>query len=155
MPDAVPSQDLRKESLAGNRLDLSSEIHTFPVGWGSFSKDLRKQDGFVDFVVVDDYTDYCLWDKLLYGGVERIGSKPEGLPSDFGKDLPAGNWRMLNAMHTMATDGVYAQAGITKPTFEQLPAVYCIVHGKTIGRCIFNAQVEKAVEFMKEQLSAV
>jgi len=34
------------------------------------------------------------------------------------------------------------------------PAFYCIVHGKEIGVCVFNAEIDKAVEFMKAQLGS-
>lgn len=137
-----------------NKIDTK----TFPVGWGTFDKSLRKPDGFVHIFVVDDYTSYCLWDHLLCDGVERIGLRPqvngwlEHNPKH--SELPEGNWAPLNIMHTMGTDALYGKAGITKPDFEQLPAVYAVKHGEPEGCYVFNAEIDKAVEFIKEQLAS-
>jgi hypothetical protein len=123
-----------------------SQVYTFPVGWGSFDPSLRGEAGSVLLVVVDDYTSYGLFDELTFRGFPLIGSKPRGADSPA---VPEGKWRMVNVMHSMASDRLYAKAGIAKPTFEQLPALYAITQGELIGHCVFNARFEDAVAFIK------
>lgn len=126
----------------------------FPIGWATFDPALRMADGFTHFVVVDDYTDYSLWD-LLMEAVPEFGSRPKGKSwAELFPQLPEGNWMFLHVMHSMATDGLYAKGGITKPEFEQLPAVYAIQHGKKVGKYVMNADKGTALEFIKAQLAA-
>lgn len=131
---------------------MSSNGNEFPVGWSTFQEDLRLPNGHITIVVVDDYTSYCLWDELFYG-LQAIGSKPIGWTDKAAADLPEGKWNMVNAKHSMGSDALYGKAGITKPTFEQLPAVYAITHGSPTGRYVLQVHKDAAVEFIKTQLA--
>ncbi len=127
----------------------------FPIGWATFDASLRKPDGFVHIVIVDDYTNYCLWDELLVA-LPEIGSRPRGESWEKSHPgLPEGNWGFLHAMHTMATDALYAGAGLTKPSFEDLPAVYAIQHGKRIGKYVWGARGRVGIEFIKNVLASL
>ncbi len=127
----------------------------FPIGWATFASELRMPEGFIHFVVVDDYTSHSLWDELV-PALPQIGSRPAGATWEHQHpDLPEGSWAFLHAIHNMASDGLYAKGGITKPTFEQLPAVYAIQHGQSVGHYVLNANIGIAVEFIRARLAAV
>jgi hypothetical protein len=129
---------------------VTQKSHEFPVNWSTFDPALKRADGFVHIVIVDDYTSYCLWDELL-DAIPRLGSRPAGM-TDRHQGLPPGNWDMLHAMHQKATDGLYAKAGITKPLFRQLPAVYAVKHGEPIGHYVLNTEIDAAVDFIKAHI---
>jgi hypothetical protein len=127
----------------------------FPIRWETFQEDLHKERGFVDFLIVDDFTSYNLWDDILENGIARLGIRPEGYSCGDGSpadDLPEGKWRMLHAMRPLAADELYARAGVTKPCSTKLPAVYCLVHGEETGTCLYNVHLETALEFIKRKL---
>jgi hypothetical protein len=163
----VPKSDDGSVNLNSNGADASIERvaigKSFPVGWETVSDELTssREEGHIIFLIVDDYTEYCLWDKYLYDIAPSMGVRPDfrdqnGQPSkDLSsslKDLPAGDFMVFNIMHTMASDALYGKAGITKPKFEQLPAIYAIKIGKEEGRYVHQAKVEKAEAFMKNVL---
>lgn len=128
---------------------------SFPIRWETFQDDLHKEHGFVDFLIVDDYTSYNLWDDLLEKGIVRLGVRPEGYSTGVGsgaRDLPEGKWRMLHAMRPLAADELYARAGVAKPCATKLPAIYCLVHGQAMGSCVFNVHLDTAVDFMQSKL---
>ncbi len=135
---------------------LSAQVeHVFPIRWETFQEDLLRERGFVDFLIVDDFTSLNLWDDLLLKGIARVGIRPEGYLSgacSTMNDLPEGKWRMLHAMRPLAADELYARAGVTKPCETKLPAVYCLVHGQTTGSCMFNARLDSAVEFIRSKI---
>lgn len=60
---------------------------------------------------------------------------------------------VYNIMHTMATDELYGKGGITKPSFEQLPAVYALRIGDPEGRYVLNAREEVAGKFIQNVLN--
>ncbi len=143
---------------APDELTVSARAeHSFPIRWETFQEDLHREHGFVDFLIVDDFTSYNLWDDLLAKGIARVGIRPEGFAtneSSTGNDLPAGKWRMLHAMRSLASDELYARGGVTKPCSTKLPAVYCLVHGEPTGTCIFNVRLDTAVEFIKGKIAS-
>lgn len=135
---------------------LSERVeHVFPIRWETFQEDLLRERGFVDFLIVDDFTSLNLWDDLLSKGITRVGVRPEGYlsgDSSTMSDLPEGKWRMLHAMRPLAADELYARAGVAKPCATKLPAVYCLVHGQTTGSCMFNVRLDSAVEFIRHKI---
>lgn len=153
-----------KESESFNEAEATPERQvvsrrgeqSFPIRWETFQEDLHREHGFVDFLIVDDFTSYNLWDDLLAKGITRLGIRPEGYTHPEGvatNDLPEGKWRMLHAMRPLAADELYARAGVIKPCSTKLPAVYCLVHGQATGACVFNVHLDSAVEFIKEKIS--
>lgn len=150
-------------SGADASIDRAAIGKPFPVGWETVSDTITsgRNEGHVIFFIVDDYTDYCLWDRYLCHIAPSMGVRPDfrdkngQTPSDISsplKDLPAGDFSIYNIMHTMATDALYTKAGITKPTFAQLPAIYAIKIGEEEGRYFHQAKQEKAEAFMKNVL---
>lgn len=130
----------------------------FQVRWETFQDDLLRERGFVDFLIVDDFTSYNLWDVLLSEGILRLGLRPEGyMTSDTApmNALPEGRWRMLHAMRPLAADELYARAGVTKPCPTKLPAVYCLVHGQLTGACVFNVSLDSAVNFIRGKIGTL
>jgi len=108
-----------------------------------------------NFVVIEDYTECEVWDGLICRLVPTLPSKPKGWDRDKGSSLPEGEWTLACGLHQMATAGAYAGAGITKPRFEQLPAVFCVAeNGAVVSR--FNVDTpEKVLAFIKENLGVV
>lgn len=130
----------------------------FPIRWETFQDDLHREHGFVDFLIVDDFTSYNLWDGLLSEGISRLGLRPEGYMTSDGSAmnaLPEGKWRMLHAMRSLAADELYARAGVTKPCATTLPAVYCLVHGEPTGACVFNVNLDSAIDFIRGKIGAL
>lgn len=153
----------------------SSEIHsdvsldrealgtTFPVACATVAKELTavRSEGFINFIIVDDYTDCCLRGRYLYDIAPSMGAQPnfrddaDKVPDELTPNLKAlstGNFMVFDIMHPMASDALYGKGGISNPTFEQLPAVYAITIGESEGRFILNAQKDRAEAFMKSVL---
>lgn len=106
------------------------------------------------FVIIEDYTHISIWDTMLYRNIPTLPTIPQGwLGADDGKRYPGkveGDWTLSCGWHHMATDGAYEKAGITKPTFEQIPAVYYV--GPNGVESQFNVTAEQATEFIKARL---
>jgi len=103
------------------------------------------------FFVIEDYTECSIWDDLIISAMLKLPSKPK----DWGRKdntLPEGDWQLGHGMHQHGTDGAYLKAGIPKPFFEQLPAMFCVEESGEI-RCELKVMTaEKAVEFIRGHL---
>lgn len=144
-----------EDSMSGSGSASVRVEQAFPIRWETFQEDLHREAGFVDFLIVDDFTSCNIWDDLLSTGIARVGLRPEGYRAreDCATNvLPEGKWRMLHAMRPLAADELYARAGISKPCSTKLPAVYCLVHGQVMGGCIFNASLDTAIDFIKTKI---
>ena len=101
------------------------------------------------FVIVDDYTSFCLWDEFIYEILPKLPSKPQGW-KDRCPEIPEGEWRMRHGMHTMATAGAYEEACIPKPKYEQLPAIFCLTEDGIVGK--YRVTTEQTEAFVKAHL---
>ena len=112
----------------------------FLVGWGSFSKNLTRNNGFKTFFVVDDYTSIGFWN-LLY---PRLSELPpmRGL-----------EWDVHVICEPIAADSLYRDCGCVRPRFDQQPVIYCVEHGKDVGRYILKATVDEARAFMALEIA--
>lgn len=102
------------------------------------------------FFVVEDYTDCSIWDDIILEEIFSLPSKPKGFNRPE-YTLPEGNWTLSYGIHQMATEGAYKEACIPKPTFEQLPAVFCVDE----TGCRYKLRVrtaKEAVAFIRENL---
>ena len=79
-----------------------------------------------EFYVVEDYSSCAIWDELILGELKKLPSKPKGWPRPETAGLPEGDWTLNCGMHQMATQGTYSKARIWQPTYEQLPAIFCV-----------------------------
>ncbi len=114
-----------------------SSYSDFLVGWGSFSSEHKKPEGFRTFVLVDDYTLFDLKSKLT----------PHVLPRRDDR------YTILTIWHNQAYGGeIYCKGGVVCPTVEQLPVVFCLEHGKPTGTYLLNATVETATCFVLDQI---
>ncbi len=102
------------------------------------------------FLIIDDYTVYCLWDNFIYEVLPKLKSKPQGW-KDRCPEIPEGDWTMAHGMHQIATDNAYLTAGIPKPTFEQLPAIFCLTDNGIVGE--YKVDNVKAKDFMERNLA--
>ncbi len=102
------------------------------------------------FFIVDDYSSSdgtkVLWDKWLYYGLPSLPSKPKG----WDQPLPEGDWTMANGMWSMASDGAYSKAGIRKPTFDQLPVIFCVTDACVEEQC--RVDVAQANAFIRARI---
>lgn len=108
----------------------------FLVGWGSFHELYKKPEGFLTFILVDDYTMSGLNDELT----------AEFLPRK--EDV----FEILTAFDNIASNELYAKAGVVRPAISQIPVVFCVTHGKPTGTYILNATAESAKEFVLTQV---
>ncbi len=102
------------------------------------------------FFVIEDYTVCTVWDRLILEEMLGLPSKPVG----WGRTentLPEGNWTLGHGIHQMATDGAYEKAGIPKPSFEQLPAMFCVDDDGIVGQYRVTT-APRAVEFIRKHL---
>ena len=105
----------------------------FLVGWGSFDEEYAKPDGFKTFILVDDYTMFDWHSKL---------------------DIPQRDdvFVLLTVFHNQAYGGpIYLKGGIVCPTIQQLPALFCLEHGRPTGTYLLNATVETGTKFILSQ----
>ncbi|MBX9671048.1 MAG: hypothetical protein K2X93_25880 [Candidatus Obscuribacterales bacterium] len=102
------------------------------------------------FYIIDDYTvsGKCIWDEFLLTEVAKLPSRPQGWTKPAG--LPDGDWTMANGMWPMASDGAYIGAGIRKPTFEQLPVVFCVTEAGVEEQCRVTAA--QAAAFVRARI---
>lgn len=130
---------------------MSVESHEFRVGWSGFQKDLLQGEGFLHFMVVDDYTCKGIWDRLYTEGPAKIGTKPEAFAHISG--VPVGRWCMYNVIHPHYSAEWYELGGIFKPRFEDLPAVFAMREGKEFGKYAYWLQYEDALSFMISEIA--
>lgn len=103
------------------------------------------------FVIIDDYTDYCLWDHFLYDILPNLPSRPKAWDDcKQASNLPVGEWEMLHGIHQLATPVAFEKAGVPQVSFEQLPAIFCITDEGIVGR--YRTKKEEAEQFLKEHL---
>jgi hypothetical protein len=115
---------------------FTKDLPQFLVGWGSFDEQHKKPDGFKTFILVDDYTMFDLHSKLTEHVVPRRDEV----------------FTILSVWHNQAYGGpIYLKGGIVCPTVSQLPALFCLEHGKPTGTYILNATVETAADFILSQ----
>jgi hypothetical protein len=110
----------------------------FLVGWGSFDDDSPGSRNIQKtFVIIHDYTSKNLWD-VLQSTVDRA-ARP-GL--------------RFHCIHEPLADGgkIYMKGGVPCLRYDQLPAVFCLEHGKDTGLYILNASREQAVQFIESNL---
>ena len=102
------------------------------------------------FFIIEDYTSCSIWDTFILESMLTLPSKPRGWERPK-NTLPEGDWTLACGHHQMASDGAYEKAGIPKPTFEQLPAVFCVDdHGV---RDRYRVTAQQALDFVRENLS--
>ncbi len=95
---------------------------------------LRKREVKVKFFLIDDYTSpLSIWDDLLLKYMSHLPSKPRGWRVD-GNRLPVGDWELHNGMFPLLVTQTYVDAGIPKPTREELPAIICIDNNGVVKR---------------------
>jgi hypothetical protein len=133
-------------------IDRQAIGREFPVGWSTVCDEVTKyrKAGDVIFFMVSDYTDYALWDKFLYDILPNLDQRPDFRKDDGSQQnprkeyekLPVGDYMVFDIMHPIASDALYGKAGITKPSFQQLPAVYAITVGEETGRYVLNAEAQ-------------
>jgi hypothetical protein len=114
-------------------------MQEFLIGWGSFEGSVKGLvNGDKTFVVVHDYTSKNLWDDL-WPTVSELMLRP--------------NREFLCIHEPLANNGkIYMKAGVPCIRYEQLPAIFCLEHGKDVGLCILNATSDQAIEFIRANL---
>jgi hypothetical protein len=114
----------------------------FLVGWGSFAENIQRPNGFKTFFVVDDYTSIGFWNLL--------GPRLSELPPTMGL-----KWDVHLICEPIAADSLYRDCGCVRPRFDQQPVIYCVEHGKDVGRYILKATVDEALVFMASEIGGV
>lgn len=104
--------------------------------------------------VIDDYTEAPIWD-----GVQALLEPLETSPRlDSGEkhkhsSKPPGNWDLRYAMYPLASDGAFANAGIRKPEYKELPCVFIVTENGDVKMVVEHVHVttpEQAIAILTE-----
>ena len=110
-------------------------------------------DTMKSFLIVEDNTSQDIWDRVIVGApMNTLPSKPRGW-NRAENTQPQGDWTFSLAFHQMVTEKACRDFGVTKPPFEDLPAVFCVdddgtVHSET------NVTADQVLQFIKAHLQA-
>jgi hypothetical protein len=104
------------------------------------------------FYIVDDYTSNPIWDEFLCEQARTLPSKPQGKGWErWCGSVPQGSYTIANGMAPLASGEAYAEAGITEPTYDQLPVVFCVTeNGVEQQRNVTAAQ---AAAFIRSRIA--
>jgi hypothetical protein len=102
------------------------------------------------FYIIDDYSSAgrAIWDWFLLEQMPLLPSKPKGW--DRQSPLPEGDWTVANGMWAQSSDESYMEAGIRKPTFGQLPVIFCVTDDGIEEQCRVTAT--QAREFVAARI---
>lgn len=112
-------------------------------------------------IIVDDYTDFAVWDFFLYTVLPTLPNIPKEYVGRAEVHAPEGNWTVAYAMHPHAHPNAYVNAGVPRPEFSQLPAVFWVEDSGVVtcrlglrDRDQFAAFVRELVEKHTEPVTA-
>jgi hypothetical protein len=132
---------------------------TAPDGVREFT--FTRRDTMRAFYIINDTSHIVIWDDLIMSHVTDFPTCPKGWKSgDSGryKDMTEGDWTLGCGMHQMASPDAYKNAGIPQPTFDQLPAVFCVTDKEVGGQYkrevegLYNVTAEDAAKFIRERI---
>lgn len=102
------------------------------------------------FYVVDHLEcSYTIWQSIINKSMLRLKSKPKNWCHK-NNDLPEGNWKLICFTDVLTAEQYYEEAGIPKPEYRHLPAVFCVDGDVMCKR--FNVTAMGVIKFIKENL---
>lgn len=105
--------------------------------------------------VIDDYTDFPIWDSIR----ENLGKLETSPFSSSGKTFPTtqkpqGNWQLQYIMH-QHDQAAYPKAGIREPRFEELPCVFAVHENeeeRTVRELCNARDTTKSLDFIAQNI---
>ena len=102
------------------------------------------------FYEVEDYTLGTIWDELMEE-LLRLPTRP--MFWNRGEhQAPEGDWTLAWVVYQQATEAAYREAGIPKPTREQLPAIFMVNQVTGHMEAAYNVTAKLAAAFIRARI---